>query len=261
MVKTTSSSRVRNAVPQSFERSERSLRSVAFTGRPRGPLPSAAGVSEALLFKHFPNKEALYSAMQLFCCNEHDPEKTDRIKALEPSTSTLVLIVHLMVSRTVGTEPNCQEDAVTHHRLMLRSMIEDGEFARLFYERTMPCWISKVEQCLVASIAAAEAVAGPVLPNLGALFARHLAKTIMVSLLPATPIVDYGMPREKLVEQVVWFTLRGLGVRDDAIRRYYNPECLPFSWPKFIWKVVRTVSDAIRQLCAQGCQDLRFVYE
>ena len=67
---------------------------------------------------------------------------------------------------------------------------------------------------------------GPLLPNLGALFARHLAKTIMVSLLPATPIVDYGMPREKLVEQVVWFTLRGLGVRDEAIKRYYNPDAL-----------------------------------
>jgi AcrR family transcriptional regulator len=197
-----------------------------FHGTTTRALADAAGVSEALLFKHFPNKEALYSAMQLFCCNENDPEKIDRIKALEPSTSTLVLIVHLMVSRTVGTEPNSQEDAVTHHRLMLRSMIEDGEFARLFYERTMPCWISKVEQCVLASIAAGEASDGPVLANLGALFARHLAKTIMVSLLPATPIVDYAIPRAKLVEQVVWFTLRGLGVRDDAIRRYYNPEAL-----------------------------------
>ena len=136
-----------------------------FHGTTTRALADAAGVSEALLFKHFPNKEALYSAMQLFCCNDNDPEKIDRIKALEPSTSTLVLIVHLMVSRTVGTEPNSQEDAVTHHRLLLRSMIEDGEFARLFYERTMPCWISKVEECLVASIAAGEAMAAPYCPT------------------------------------------------------------------------------------------------
>jgi AcrR family transcriptional regulator len=197
-----------------------------FHGTTTRALADAAGVSEALLFKHFPNKEALYSAMQLFCCNENDPEKIDRIKALEPSTSTLVLIVHLMASRTVGCEPSSQEDAVTHHRLMLRSMIEDGEFARLFYERTMPCWVSKVEECLAASIAAGDANAGPVVPRMGALFARHLAKTIMISLLPATPIVDYGVPRHKLVEQVVWFALRGLGVRDEAIKRYYNPEAL-----------------------------------
>ena len=141
-----------------------------FHGTTTRALADAAGVSEALLFKHFPNKEALYSAMQLFCCNENDPEKIDRIKSLEPSTSTLVLIVHWMVARTLGTEPNCEEDAVTHHRLMLRSMIEDGEFARLFYERTMPCWIEKVEQCVVAAVAAGEAHDGPPLPGLGALF-------------------------------------------------------------------------------------------
>jgi AcrR family transcriptional regulator len=197
-----------------------------FHGTTTRALADAAGVSEALLFKHFPNKEALYSAMQLSCCNENDPEKIDRIKALEPSTSTLVMIVHLMVARTVGIEPSSQEDAVTHHRLMLRSMIEDGEFARLFYERTMPCWVSKVEECLTAAVAAGDANLGAVQSKLGALFARHLAKTIMVSLMPATPIVDYGVPREKLVEQLVWFTLRGLGVRDEAIKRYYNPEAL-----------------------------------
>ncbi len=197
-----------------------------FHGTTTKALADAANVSEALLFKHFPNKEALYAAMQLFCCNESDPEKIDRIRALEPCTSTLVLIVHMMVARTVGTEPLSQEDAVAHHRLMLRSMIEDGEFARLFYERTMPCWTSKVGECLEASIAANESVAGPVMPKLGALFARQLSRMIMLSLLPTTPIVDYELSREKLVEQIVWFTLRGLGVKDDAIRRYYHPDAL-----------------------------------
>src|SRR5438874_8507556 len=75
-----------------------------FHGTTTRALADAAGVSEALLFKHFPTKEALYTAMQLFCCNANDPDRIDRIKALEPSTSTLVLIVHLMVVRTVGTE-------------------------------------------------------------------------------------------------------------------------------------------------------------
>ena len=35
-----------------------------FDGTTTRELAAAAGVSEALLFKHFPNKEALYSAMQ-----------------------------------------------------------------------------------------------------------------------------------------------------------------------------------------------------
>ena len=104
--------------------------------------------------------------------------------------------------------------------------MEDGEFARLFFQRSLSCWMTKVEECLEASAAAGEAIGSPVLPKLGAIFARHLAKIIMLSLIPATPIVDYDLPREKLIEQAVWFSLRGMGVRDEAILRYYNPEAL-----------------------------------
>jgi AcrR family transcriptional regulator len=197
-----------------------------FHGTTTRELADAAGVSEALLFKHFPNKEALYTAMERFCCTEGDPEKIERIKALEPSTSTLVLIVHLMVTQTVGKECNGDEDAKIHNRLMLRSMMEDGEFARLFLKRNLPCWISKVEECLEASVAAGESITGPMLPKVGAVFARHLARTIMLSLIPVTPIVDYGVSRAKLVEQTVWFTLRGLGVQDEAIKRHYHPDAL-----------------------------------
>src|SRR5260370_41054376 len=103
-----------------------------FHGTTTRALAEYAGVSEALLFKHFPSKEALYSAMQLSCCNAQDPEKMERIKTLEPSTSTLVLIVHFMVTNSICQGANPNEDAAIHQRLMLRSIMEDGEFARLF---------------------------------------------------------------------------------------------------------------------------------
>jgi AcrR family transcriptional regulator len=197
-----------------------------FHGTTTRELADAAAVSEALLFKHFPNKEALYSAMQLSCCNEQDPERMERINTLEPSTSTLAVIMHLMVTNALGSGSKANEDIAIHHQLMLRSMMEDGEFARLFIQRTMPRWTSKVEDCLRASIAAGEAVHGPVLPKLGALFSKHLAKMIMLALIPETPIFDYGMPQEKLVEQVVWFALRGLGVTEEAIKQHYNSTAL-----------------------------------
>jgi AcrR family transcriptional regulator len=197
-----------------------------FHGTTTRELAEAAGVSEALLFKHFPNKEALYSAMQTFCSNERDPERIERVKALEPSTSTLTLIVHMMVARIVRREFAGSEDPSIQHRLMLRSMMEDGEFARLFFQRSISCWLTKVQECLEASFAAGDAIRGLVLPDLGGIFTHHLAKTIMLSLIPATPVVDYGMPCEPLIEQAVWFSLRGMGVKDEAIRRDYNPEAL-----------------------------------
>ncbi len=50
----------------------------------------------------FPNKEALYSAMQLACCNEKDSDQIERLKALEPSASTLALLVHMFVSKMLA---------------------------------------------------------------------------------------------------------------------------------------------------------------
>src|SRR5947199_8381599 len=73
-----------------------------FHGTTTRELADAAGVSEALLFKHFPHKEALFSAMQLSCCTEQDLLRFERLASLEPSASTLVLMVHFLVSRLVG---------------------------------------------------------------------------------------------------------------------------------------------------------------
>src|SRR5436305_11365724 len=73
-----------------------------FHGTTTRELAEAAGVSEALLFKHFPNKEALYSAMQLSCSGEQHAEKLERLKTLEPSASALVFLVHLLVSRLLA---------------------------------------------------------------------------------------------------------------------------------------------------------------
>jgi AcrR family transcriptional regulator len=197
-----------------------------FHGTTTRALADAAKVSEALLFKHFPTKEALYSAMQAFCSAERDPERLERIKALEPSTATLVVIVHLMVARIVRKECGDDEETALHHQLMLRSMMEDGEFARLYFHRSVSCWLTMVQQCLEAACAAGDAACEPVRPDLGGIFTHHLAKTLMLSLLPAKPVVDYGMPLEPLIEQAVWFSLRGMGVKDEAIRRHYNPDNL-----------------------------------
>src|SRR5438552_7500635 len=65
-------------------------------------LATAAGVSEALLFKHFPNKEALYSAMLLSCSREDAAAKQDRLAALEPSAATLAVMVHVLFAHILG---------------------------------------------------------------------------------------------------------------------------------------------------------------
>ena len=41
-----------------------------------------------------------------------------------------------------------------------------------------------------------------------------LPALIMTNLMPAQPVIDYGLSREQLVEQTVWFILRGMGLKE-----------------------------------------------
>src|SRR5260370_5145919 len=108
-------------------------------GTPTRELAEAAGVSEALLFKHFPNKEALYSAMQTSCCQGKDPV-IEKLRALEPSTSALVTLVHFMFSRKVGVRLAEDDEEAVHMRLVLRSMLEVWEVARVHLRPVVLCW-------------------------------------------------------------------------------------------------------------------------
>ncbi len=197
-----------------------------FHGTTTRALAEAAGVSEALLFKHFPNKEALFSAMKLSCCSPQFQEKFERLRALEPSASTLVIMVHFMVSRVVGARGFADDELPVMNRLMLRSLAEDGEFVRLAVRGLAEHWIPKVGDCLKAAVAAGEAWAGPVRADAAGWFAHHLATLLTTYLLPAQPVVDYGLSKEKLMEQAVWFILRGMGLKEEAIMRHYNPKAL-----------------------------------
>ena len=117
-----------------------------FDGTTTRELADAAGVSEALLFKHFPNKSALFIAVRLSCGTEQESARFAQLRALEPSASTLVLMVHFLVSRLVGGCGSREDEQVIQNRLMLRSLAEDGEFARLLLRRIGSSWIPKIEE-------------------------------------------------------------------------------------------------------------------
>jgi AcrR family transcriptional regulator len=92
-------------------------------------LAEAAGVSEALLFKHFPNKAALHTAIQMSCFKEEGEKFADRLESLEPSTATLVFLVQDLVSHILKGPPD--DGGRLFFRLVLRSLMDEGEFTRL----------------------------------------------------------------------------------------------------------------------------------
>ena len=195
-----------------------------FDGTTTRELAEAAGVSEALLFKHFPNKEALYLAMQTSCCVQRDPGLMERIEAMPPSGRTLVRLIQFFVAHVVAAQAAGDDDEALQTRMMVRSLTEDGEFARTFLKGSPSEGNRILRDSLRAAITAGEAVNGRVRPDMAAWLAQHLMAMLKILLLPDEPVIEYEVSQQKLAEQAVWFILRGMGLKDEAIQRYYNPK-------------------------------------
>src|ERR1700709_2119048 len=100
-----------------------------FAGTTTKSVAAAAAISEALLFKHFPSKAALYAEILAEEC-EADPDLA-HLLGMEPSTATLVELVRGMVRHFM--EITGDEQEAQRLRLMTTSHLDDGEFARLLY--------------------------------------------------------------------------------------------------------------------------------
>lgn len=196
-----------------------------FDGTTTRELAKAAGVSEALLYKHFPSKESLYAAMLDACAKGPTFAEFKRILTLDASTSTLVFMVHFVVTRFIQGWAG-DPDKNVMDRLSVRSLLDDGAFIKLTHKKFAPAWIAKFEACLKAAAKAGELHEIPLRQDLRAWLVHHIAFALMLHLHPEPPAVDYKVSKPTLIEQAVWFALLGVGVKDQAIKRYYNPKAL-----------------------------------
>lgn len=196
-----------------------------FDGTTTRELAKAAGVSEALLYKHFPSKESLYTAMLDACAKGPAFARFNRILALEPSTSTLVLMVYFTISHYVLPRPGDPHKAALNC-LLVRSLLDDGAFVRLTHNRFANAWITKFNACLKEAVRLGDLRPSSRRRNLGVWFVHHIAFSLMLHLRPKVPAIDYQVSKDELVEQATWFALLGVGLREDSIKRYYNPKAL-----------------------------------
>lgn len=179
-------------------------------------LAKAAGVSQSLLYKHFPSKDSLYAAMRDDCINLSELEDFKHVLAVQPSTGSLVVITRFLMSKILS------EGQKSIDLLIVRSLIEDGEFVLTMHKDILAPWFAKVEQSLKAAVHSKEAEAVPSCGQTAALFTQAVAMGLMLMMRPKRKIVDLNATREQLVEKCVWFALLGIGVKADAIRRHYG---------------------------------------
>jgi AcrR family transcriptional regulator len=185
-----------------------------FGGTTTRRIADAARISEALLFKHFPNKSAIYAAILADICTA-DPGLA-RLRAEPPSTRTLALIVRGMAHYFLKAGDGSEAEGNQKLRLTLSSFLEDGEFAKVLFDKVeqviAPIFIDSLEQ----AIAVGDARPGAAKPRDLFWFAHHTMCTLAATQLPFLPSLDY-LPTEKIEREVCEYILRGAGLTDAAI--------------------------------------------
>ncbi|MDE5454754.1 TetR family transcriptional regulator [Bradyrhizobium sp. CSA112] len=197
-----------------------------FAGTTTKSVAAAAAISEGLLFKHFPSKAALYAEILTEEC-EADPDFA-HLLGQEPSTATLVELVKGMVGHFVEVSDGSDPEEAQRLRLMTTSHLDDGEFARLLYDKIGgligPVFSTSIER----AVAVGDAVRIGSDPLNLFWFAHHTVLMAALTRLPAVPCLSYGNAAD-LQRQLCQFILRGIGLTEAAIASHLDGELSPNS--------------------------------
>jgi AcrR family transcriptional regulator len=185
-------------------------------------IAKAAGISEALLYKHFQGKEALYAELENHCVAAN-AVGSRLFKGATPSTETLVTGVALLV-QAVFLGIGARESHEDSKRLVTSSLLGDGHFAKAFLDRHVTPWVSFFEKSLKAAVTTGDVEEGIDTGKAELWFIHHLSNTLHLISLPDDSVVDYGVTQEELTERTIRFLLRGLGLKNSAIALHYKPE-------------------------------------
>lgn len=184
-------------------------------------LAKACGVSEALLFRHFPTKQAMFDAIlvQVSQIKQNFPQIA---RPVDHSTENLVRLICLFVHYVVFINATADREVM---RLFYRSFVDDGSFARDFLARDR---VQQIRQDFVAGLTEARRTgdARPLSTDPQNLFwfMQHTTTAACLMRVPPQPVIRYRGALKTAIHDLVRFTLRGIGLTEEAIAQHATNE-------------------------------------
>ena len=191
-----------------------------FYGTTTKALAREAGVSEALLFKHFSTKDDIYNAM----LEDWWPDRGDHpfefpVPEVHASKQ-LTFVVAVMAWKVIGAPYRNEDEMVVKTHLMIQSLLSDGRFARLVHENLPKSGCDQIAALIQQSVEDGDANPSPYPCDLALMFAANMQSAIQLFVQHDQPTFGYHqMPLDQLLRHFTWFVLRGMGMHDDVIEQ------------------------------------------
>jgi len=177
-----------------------------------------ARISEALVFRHFPTKSALYRAVLRKLITDQD-ESIAAYGSFDESGAGLIQMMERTFRHVLkGRQASSAEGT----RILFGSFVGESDYARLTYRRALRLVMPRMLRAIDAARAAGEFHGPTIDPVNFSAFIEHISSMMMMMRLPEKPIVTYAGDDDQLVRDAVWFCARGLGLREEVMAAHFQ---------------------------------------
>ena len=173
-----------------------------------------AGVSEALLYRHFPSKQALHDAVLARVIEQQDHNFS--VLGL-PEASTRSLVETLWIYFDACIHSASTSNASKSQRILLLSLAADGAHAGMIYKRAQKLGVDSFRKALAAARDEGNLTSDGIDPRNAWNFIEHVGSMIASGRLSGASVIPYAGSRQNLVREAALFCGRGLGLKDAAI--------------------------------------------